>query len=164
MSILTDEYFRLKAKMCRKYRCKNCPLSKHRNSQHLTCSTLERENPEKALEIVKKWNEKTIDMEIVKQWRGMKKEMNNIKSKFIATIITIALVVTVLFFVGCDNTNNSVKANDDVFVTVSENFDYAVVYDRETKIMYTMSKGSYNRGNFTMLVNADGTPKLYKGE
>lgn len=76
MSILTDEYFRLKAKMCRKYRCKNCPLSKHRNSQHLTCSTLERENPEKALEIVKKWNEKTIDMEIVKQWRGMKKEIN----------------------------------------------------------------------------------------
>lgn len=91
-------------------------------------------------------------------------KFNSAKSKFIATIITIALVVTVLFFVGCDNTNNSVKANDDVFVTVSENYDYAVVYDRETKIMYTVSKGSYNMGNFTVLLDADGTPKLYKGE
>lgn len=87
--------------------------------------------------------------------------MNNIKSKFIATIIAITLVVTVLFFVGCDNTNNSVRANDDVFVTVSESLNYAIVYDRGTKIMYTMSKDNYN---FTVLVNPDGTPKLYEGE
>ena len=85
-------------------------------------------------------------------------KFNSTKSKFIATIITIALVVVVLFFVGCDNTNNSVRANDDIFVTVSESLDYAIVYDRETKIMYTMSKDNYN---FTVLVNA---PKLYKGE
>ena len=164
MSILTDEFFRLKAKMCRKYRCKNCPLSKHRNSQHLTCSTLERENPEKALEIVKKWNEKMIDMEIVKQWRGMKKELNNIKSKFIATIVTIALVIMVLFFVGCDNTNNSAKADNSVFITVSCTVKYQIVYDKETKVMYIMSDGCNNAGSFTMMVNADGTPKLYKGE
>lgn len=88
--------------------------------------------------------------------------MNNIKSKFIATIVAITLVVVVLFFVGCDNTNNSVKADDDVFVTVSENSDYAVMYDRETKIMYAMSNSSYNIGNFTVLLNVDGTPKLYK--
>ena len=54
---VTDEYYRLKAKMCCKYRCNNCPLSKHRNLQHLTCSTLERKKPEKAFEIVKKWSE-----------------------------------------------------------------------------------------------------------
>lgn len=91
-------------------------------------------------------------------------KLNSPKSKFIATIIAITLVIMVLFFVGCDNTNNSVKANDDVFVTVSENYNYAVVYDRETKIMYTVSKGSYNMGNFTVLLDVDGTPKLYKGE
>lgn len=91
-------------------------------------------------------------------------KLNSVKSKFIATIIAIALVVVVLFFVGCDNTNNSVKASDDVFVMVSKNFSYAVVYDRETKVMYAISDASYNQGNFTMLVNADGTPKLYKGE
>ena len=91
-------------------------------------------------------------------------KLNSVKSKFIATIITIALVVVVLFFVGCNNTNNSVKASDDVFVMVSKNFSYAVVYDRETKVMYAISDASYDQGNFTMLVNADGTPKLYKGE
>ena len=91
-------------------------------------------------------------------------KLNSVKSKFIATIIAIALVVVVLFFVGCDDTNNSVKASDDVFVMVSKNFSYAVVYDRETKVMYAISDGIYNQGNFTMLVNADGTPKLYKGE
>ena len=56
-------------------------------------------------------------------------KLNSVKSKFIATIIAIALVVVVLFFVGCDNTNNSVKASDDVFVMVSSNCDYDVVYD-----------------------------------
>ena len=91
-------------------------------------------------------------------------KLNSVKSKFIATIIAIALVVVVLFFVGCDDTNNSVKASDDVFVMVSKNFSYAVVYDRETKVMYAISDASYDQGNFTMLVNADGTPKLYKGE
>ena len=91
-------------------------------------------------------------------------ELKSIKSKFIATIVAIALVVVVLFFVGCDDTNTSVKASDDVFVMVSKNFSYAVVYDRETKVMYAISDASYDQGNFTMLVNADGTPKLYKGE
>lgn len=91
-------------------------------------------------------------------------KLNSVKSKFIATIVTIALVIMVLFFVGCDNTNNSVKASDDVFVMVSENSAYAVWYDRETKIMYVMSNSSYNVGNFTVLLNVDGTPKLYKGE
>ena len=89
-------------------------------------------------------------------------KLNSVKSKFIATIIAIALVVVVLFFVGCDDTNTSVKASGDVFVMVSKNFSYAVMYDRETKVMYAISDATYNQGNFTMLVNADGTPKLYK--
>lgn len=91
-------------------------------------------------------------------------KFNSAKSKFIATIVAITLVVVVLFFVGCDNTNSSAKADDSVFTTVSCQAKYQIVYDKETKVMYAMSDSSYNRGNFTMLVNADGTPKLYKGE
>lgn len=91
-------------------------------------------------------------------------KLNSVKSKFIATIVTIALVIMVLFFVGCDNTNNLVRANDDIFVTVSCQAKYQIVYDKETKVMYVMSDSSYNRGNFTVLLNVDGTPKLYKGE
>lgn len=91
-------------------------------------------------------------------------KFNSAKSKFIAIIIAITLVVVVLFFVGCNNTNNSVKADDSVFITISYKAEYQIVYDRETKVMYAMSDASYNRGNFIMLVNADGTPKLYEGE
>ena len=91
-------------------------------------------------------------------------KFNSAKSKFIATIVAITLVVVVLFFVGCDNTNNSAKADDSVFITVLCKSEYQIVYDKETKVMYAMSDGSYNRGSFVMLVNADGTPKLYEGE
>lgn len=43
-----------------------------------------------------------------------------------------------------------------------ERTDYwKVVYDRETKVMYTVSCGGYNRGNFTILVDQNGNPLLY---
>lgn len=51
-----------------------------------------------------------------------------------------------------------------VFVKVEDSLNYGIVYDRETKVMYAVSEGMYNAGEFTMLVNADGSPKLYEGE
>lgn len=87
-------------------------------------------------------------------------KLNNVKSKLITIMIIVTLVIIGLSFIGCDNTNNSVKASDDMFVTVSEGSLYNVLYDKDTKVMYV---NSY-RGVFAMLVNADGTPKLYKGQ
>ena len=87
-------------------------------------------------------------------------KLNNVKSKIVAIMIIVMLVIIGLSFIGCDNTNNSVKTNDDMFVTVSEGSLYNVLYDKDTKVMYV---NSY-RGVFAMLVNADGTPKLYEGE
>lgn len=87
------------------------------------------------------------------------------------TILTV-LIATVLF-VGCDNTNvNTAKANnEEMFVVVEDNWEYDIVYDRETKVMYTYSKGGSgyrtdydNRGVFTLLVDKDGKPKLWDGE
>nr|DAU37863.1 MAG TPA: hypothetical protein [Caudoviricetes sp.] len=40
---------------------------------------------------------------------------------------------------------------------------YCVGYDRDTGVMYSMSNGYYNNGTLTMLVNADGTPKVWEG-
>ena len=57
MSSLTDEYFHLKARICIKVGCNNCPLTRRERSRFIKSNTLEREKPEKALEIVKKWNE-----------------------------------------------------------------------------------------------------------
>ena len=38
-----------------------------------------------------------------------------------------------------------------------------VVADRDTKVMYAVSRGGYNCGNFTLLVDADGKPLLWDG-
>lgn len=46
-------------------------------------------------------------------------------------------------------------------VYVEETSAYCIVYDKYTKVMYAVSNGGYNCGDFTLLVNADGTPLLY---
>ena len=38
------------------------------------------------------------------------------------------------------------------------------MYHKETKVMYAVSSGGFNSGNFTVLVNPDGTPMIYKEE
>lgn len=52
-----------------------------------------------------------------------------------------------------------------MFIIIEENLpnDYLIAYHKDTKVMYAVSQGSYNYGNFTLLVNADGTPMTYKG-
>lgn len=40
---------------------------------------------------------------------------------------------------------------------------YCVGYDRDTGVMYCMSNGYHSSGALTMLVNADGTPKVWEG-
>lgn len=50
-----------------------------------------------------------------------------------------------------------------MFVEVEKDYNFQVVYHRETKVMYVVSDGNYNRGNFTVLVNPDGSPMLYEG-
>ena len=37
-----------------------------------------------------------------------------------------------------------------------------IVYHKETKVMYAVSCGSYNYGNLTVLVDADGKPMLWE--
>jgi hypothetical protein len=49
-----------------------------------------------------------------------------------------------------------------MFVTIESGWDYRVVYHKDTKVMYAVSDGSSNIGTFTLLVNPDGSPMLYK--
>lgn len=80
----------------------------------------------------------------------------------------LVAVLTALFLAfaltGCNSTES--KIDDGApsrFVTVERTGMWMVVYDDETKVMYSVSYGVYNNGTFTMLVNADGTPLLYEG-
>lgn len=38
-----------------------------------------------------------------------------------------------------------------------------IMYDVETGVMYSMTKGTYNSGSMTLMVNPDGTPRVYEG-
>lgn len=79
----------------------------------------------------------------------------------------LAAVLTALFLAfalaGCNSTES--KIDDGApsrFVKVEQTRTWMVVYDEDTKVMYSVSCGAYNKGTFTMLVNADGTPLLYE--
>lgn len=53
---------------------------------------------------------------------------------------------------------------ESLFVTLQTTNIWHVVYCTKTKVMYVVSNGSGNAGNFTLLVNPDGSPMLYEGE
>lgn len=76
--------------------------------------------------------------------------------------VVIALLVVILS--GCTKmeTVETVEANK-IFKQVERYTTFSVVYDSETNVMYTVSYYGSGSGVFTMLVNADGTPKLWKG-
>lgn len=87
--------------------------------------------------------------------------------KIFALLATLMLSITLA---GCNTNRAEISEsaqNADVasrFVIIEESGVWNVVADRETKVMYAVSRGTYNQGNFTMLVDSDGTPLLYEGE
>lgn len=80
------------------------------------------------------------------------------KTKLICIIAALALLC------GCGSKVE--RAYDaetpSMFVRVEYSTDWQVVYHRETRVMYAVSNGYRNSGNFTLLVNADGTPMLWE--
>ena len=86
--------------------------------------------------------------------------------KKVITILCICLLLT-----GCRETSESTEVNNQQkeseqkkseFITIENGWDYKVVYHRDSKVMYVVSLDTNNRGNFTLLVNADGTPMVYE--
>ncbi len=82
-------------------------------------------------------------------------------------LVSIILALTVLSGILCACATDSAGPEPEpkpkqMFVKVESSTYYDVVYHSETKVMYAVSDGSYNRGTFTLLVNADGTPMLWE--
>ena len=78
-------------------------------------------------------------------------------------------LLSCLIMAGCGSAAKTEEAVEPVNVTRFEKVDGAdwlfdVYADRETGVMYAVSRGTYNQGNFTVLVDADGKPLLWKGE
>lgn len=78
----------------------------------------------------------------------------------------IAIVVMVLLcavLTGCVRTATEERPQQvSRFVQVEKAGAYCVVYDKETKVMYAVSFYGAGSGVFTLLVNADGSPKLWE--
>lgn len=82
------------------------------------------------------------------------------KKIIVLMIVTVSLVIT-----GCRGGNIEDKSSDmSEFVIVESTYTWDIVYHKKTKVMYAVSQGKYNGGNFTLLVNADGTPMIFGGE
>lgn len=82
----------------------------------------------------------------------------------LAKIIAIVLVVVLLAvaLVGCTKIEKeSTDSDTSMFVCVEETASFSVVYHKDTKVMYAVSVGYNSAGNFTLLVNADGSPMLW---
>lgn len=78
------------------------------------------------------------------------------------------LIIFALMFMltGCAKVETAYpeSVNVSMFKQIETTGTWRIVYHRETKVMYAVSCSTYNYGNFTLLVNPDGTPMLYEGE
>ncbi len=90
------------------------------------------------------------------------------KKKLLALIFSAVIVSSIL--VGCSTAeikksyDEETEDTEAMFVEVENTGVSRIVYDRETKVMYAISYSLYNRGNFTLLVDENGNPKLWDGK
>ena len=80
----------------------------------------------------------------------------------------ICAFLCIVLLCGCSSVasveeTNAAEEPKSMFVLIEQSLSWKVVYHKDTKVMYVVSDGSYNRGAFTLLVNADGTPMLWEG-
>ena len=95
----------------------------------------------------------------------MRKTIKRIVAGLAAFLIILSIVV---MFTGCASTRAEatevdVSNDGDTFVCVDSDYCCWIVYHKDTKVMYAISNGQYNRGTVTLLVNADGTPMIWEG-
>ena len=81
-------------------------------------------------------------------------------------VLAFLLAVAVLTVSGCsDGMDEEPRADaSKMFVSIENCGSFDIMYDKDTKVMYTVSSSSYNYGSVTLLVNSDGTPKIWKGQ
>lgn len=82
--------------------------------------------------------------------------------KIIVTLVLIACVS----MTSCNQSNvvkhEDVNSNTSMFVELERSAHWRIVYHRDTKVMYAVSAGDYNRGTFTLLVDENGSPMIYE--
>lgn len=86
--------------------------------------------------------------------------------KWKAAVLVLLLIglLGMICIVGTRRESKSEVAKGDpsMFVLIEKGEHWNVYYHQETKVMYVMSLSSYNRGNFIVMVDQDGSPMLYE--
>lgn len=80
------------------------------------------------------------------------------RKKLITAIITATLLIA-----GCSDMANVGEEQDNTMVLVENSRDYLICTDNDTGVMYLYIKGSTG-GGLTVMLNADGTPKIWQEE
>ena len=83
--------------------------------------------------------------------------------RFSIIFVVLALCLSLCACSGPPVQVESNISSASMFVEVENNTFWRVVYHRETKVMYVISQGTENHGNFTVMLNPDGTPQTWKG-
>ena len=73
-----------------------------------------------------------------------------------------AAILAAMMLTGCAKVSEE-KTSESRFVVVETTYMWQVVADKETGVMYAVSYGMHNLGTFTLLVDVDGKPLLWKG-
>ena len=85
-------------------------------------------------------------------------------------ILLAIILILCLALCSCGpvmQTHEQVSGNSDemhsMFILLEKNdgIGYLIVYHKDTKVMYAISCGYYNKGTFTVMLNPDGTPMIY---
>lgn len=89
--------------------------------------------------------------------------MKKIICALIALVVLVAVLAscsegTVVEFEGKDAQNTS------MFIEVERTGCWRVVYHKDTKVMYVISYGIRNSGNFTVMVDRYGFPLIWEGD
>ena len=94
----------------------------------------------------------------------MRKTVKRIVAGLAAFLIIVSII---LMFTGCASIGTEAKeveetGDGNTFVLVDADYYCWVVYHKDTKVMYAVSRSPNNIGTYTLLVNADGTPMIWK--
>lgn len=81
--------------------------------------------------------------------------------KFVILLFAAMMLASCTFNTVAEVENRSNE--ESMFVMLENTGGWYVVYHKDTKVMYAVSHGEHNTGVFTLMVDKEGKPLLYKG-
>ena len=75
------------------------------------------------------------------------------------------MAIMAIMLTGCGATVDKALAPESSrFIEVESTSNWLIVADKETGVMYAVSNGGYNMGTFTLLVDENGKPLIWRKE